>query len=315
MEYGNKLNPGHSLRTCHGIKGTRQKVIVTHNPNEIDQNQLLLVRFPNLGSDDVIVPGTENLSFNIELSSTADTKRTLVSNIGRAIIKKLAVKFEGNEILSIDDFDIFACYQDLWKTKSEKANAIRQGIISSEGCTDNCMKLRINASDKSAGNHRDKAIADTYGNKFVIPLDFEMLDSALPYYQEGLGNKLCYELTFNNYNRVISSTAVAPDAKYKITDISLQYEIVTRSTIARSVTTEYQSMALLYDRVLRHKQIPVNKSDTTWNWSSNTPCKSLKGLLVLLEEEKSYVRDTSKFYNPKIEKSLSLCLINYMLKE
>ena len=66
---------------------------------------------PPLGSDDVIVPGTANLSFNIELSSTTDTKRSLfVSNIGRAIIKKLAVNFEGNEILSIDDFDIFACY-------------------------------------------------------------------------------------------------------------------------------------------------------------------------------------------------------------
>ena len=42
----------------------------------------------------------------------------------KAIIKKLAVKFEGNEILSVDDFDIFACYQDLWKTKSEKRDAI-----------------------------------------------------------------------------------------------------------------------------------------------------------------------------------------------
>ena len=124
MEYGNKLNPEHSLRTAKGIKGTRQKVIVTHNPSEIDQAQLLLVKFPNLGSDDVIVPGTVNLSFNIELSSTADLNRTLVSNIGRAILKKLAVKFEGNEILSIDDFDILACYRDLWKMKSEKRNAI-----------------------------------------------------------------------------------------------------------------------------------------------------------------------------------------------
>ena len=61
-------------------------------------------------------------------------------------------------------------------------------------------------------------------------------------------------------------------------------------------------MVLLYDRVLRHRQIIVNKSDTTWNWSFNTPCKSLKGILVLFEEEKSYVRDTSKFYNPKIQK-------------
>ena len=65
-----------------------------------------------------------NLSFNIELSSTTDPNRTLVSNLGRAIIKKLAVKFEGNEIMSVDDYDIFTCYRDLWKTKSEKRNAI-----------------------------------------------------------------------------------------------------------------------------------------------------------------------------------------------
>ena len=98
MEYGNKLNPEHSLRISHGIKGTRQKVIVTHNPSEIDQNQLLMVKFPKFGSDDVIVPGTANLSFNMELSSKADPNRTLVRNIGKAIVKKLAVKFEGNDI-------------------------------------------------------------------------------------------------------------------------------------------------------------------------------------------------------------------------
>ena len=115
MEYGKRLNPELSLRTPKGIKGTRQKVIVTHNPSEIDQNQELLVRFPNLGSDDVINPGTTNLSFNIELTSTINANRTLVSNIGRAIIKKLAIKFEGNEIMSVNDFDVLACYRDLWK--------------------------------------------------------------------------------------------------------------------------------------------------------------------------------------------------------
>ena len=95
-----------------------------------------------------------------------------MSNIGRAIIKKLAVKFEGNDILSIDDFDVFACYRDLWKTKSEKGNAIREGIISNDGCTENCIKLRINTSDKIAGNKQDKAIADTYGNKFISSVQF-----------------------------------------------------------------------------------------------------------------------------------------------
>ena len=195
MEYGKRLNPECSLRTHKGIKGTRQKVIVTHNPSEIDQAQELLVRFPNLGSDDVIIPETVDLSFNIELTSTIDPNRTLVSNISRAIIKKLAVKFEGNEIMSVDDYDVLACYQDLWKTKSEKRNAIQQGIFSSGSCTTNCIRLRINAGNKDATNTQEKAIADAYGNKFIIPLDFEMLDSVASYYQAGLRNRLCYKLT------------------------------------------------------------------------------------------------------------------------
>ena len=236
-----------------------------------------------------------NLSFNIELSSTADLNRTLVSNIGRAIMKKLAVKFEGNEIMSVDNHDIFACYQDLWKTKSEKRNAIHQGIISADSFTVNSMKLRINAKDKSALVIQDKAIADAYKNKFIIPLDFEMLDSSAPYYQAGLGNRLCYEITFSDYNRVISFSVAAPDVRYKITDISLEYEIITQPDLARSIRSEYQSMVLLYDRILRHRKIIVNKSDTVWNWAFNMPCKSLEGILVLFEEEKTFTRDTSKY--------------------
>ena len=149
-----------------------------------------------------------------------------------------------------------------------------------------------------------KRNADAYGNKFIIPIDFEMLDSAAPYYQAGLRNRLCYELTFNDYNRVIKSpiSPKVPDAKYKITDISLAYEIVTQSDLARSIRSEYQHMALLYDRILRHRKIIVNKKDTVWNWAFNTPCKSLKGILILFEEEGSYTRDTSKIYNPKIQK-------------
>ena len=87
---------------------------------------------------------------------------------------------------------------------------------------------------------------------------------------------------------MINSAVASPDAKYKITDISLEYEIVTQLDLARSIKDEYQSMALLYDRILRHRQISVNKSDTMWNWSFNMPCESLKGILVLFEEEKPY---------------------------
>ena len=156
---------------------------------------------------------------------------------------------------------------------------------------ENCIKLRINAGDKSTSNAQDKAIADAYRNKFIIPLDCEMLDSAAPYYQAGLGNRLCCELTFNDYNRVTKSRVSlpkVPDAKYKITDISLEYEIATQPDLVRSIRSKYQHMALLYDRILRHRKIIINKSDTVWNWAFNMPCKSLKGILVLFEEERPY---------------------------
>ena len=127
-----------------------------------------------------------------------------------------------------------------------------------------------------------------------------MLESVMLYYQEGLKNRLCYEITTNYYSRVINSSKT--NATYKITGISLEYEIVTQPDPSRHISDEYQSMVLLYDRILRHRQIPVNKKDTMWNWTFNMPCKSLKGILVLFEEEKPFNRDMSKFYNSKIQK-------------
>ena len=79
-----------------------------------------------------------------------------------------------------------------------------------------------------------------------------------------------------------------PDTKYEITDVSLEYEIITQPDLARQIAMEYQSMALPYDRVLRDRQIPVDKSDMTCSWSSNTTCRSLKGIQVLFKVEQSY---------------------------
>ena len=110
----------------------------------------------------------------------------------------------------------------------------------------------------------------------------------MPYYQAGLRNRQSYELMFNDYNQVINSSKT--DATYKITDISLEYDIVTQPDLARFIKAEYDKMVLLYDRVLQHSQIPVNKLDTKWNWAFNDTCKSLKGILVLFEEEVIHTR-------------------------
>ena len=152
------------------------------------------------------------------------------------------------------------------------------------------MKLRINAGDKSDSNGQDKAITDTYGKNFNIPLDFEMLDSVMLYYQVGLRNRLSHKIMCNKYRKVINLSKQAPslDAMYKITDIALEYEIVKQPDLTSLITMEYQNMTLQYDRILGHKQIIVNKSETIWDWSLNTSCKFLNGILVLFQEEQSY---------------------------
>ena len=68
-KFGRMLNSYRSLREPLGVKGMQQSVVITNNPGSIDQNQQLLVRFPNLGKDDVIVPGNARLAFTIALDS------------------------------------------------------------------------------------------------------------------------------------------------------------------------------------------------------------------------------------------------------
>ena len=80
----------------------------------------------------MIIPGTTKLTFNISLSGS-DVNRTSVKNLGRNSIRKLVVKLEGNEIISINDCDIlYSCY-DCWKTKNERRNDVFQGKVKEVG--------------------------------------------------------------------------------------------------------------------------------------------------------------------------------------
>ena len=297
-KFGRKLNPDRCLREPLGVKGVRQSVVITNNPNTIDQNQQLLVRFPNLGAHDVIVPGTARLAFKITLDSE-DANRTVVQNLGRAIVKKTVIKISGYEVMSVDDSDVFNCYGDLWKTASEKKNDQYQGIDMSGNR--NTTRIHIDAGNKDEAVAADKAIANAFGNSFYVPLDFELFESHMPYYQSALA----YELTFNDYSRVIRATCDA-DASYDVENISLEYEIVTQPELARMMANQYGGrLAILYDRVLRHRKISRDKSDTLWNINLSVPARSMKGILMLFEDvatQQPFARNTESFYNPKITK-------------
>ena len=301
MEVGDRLNPQRSFRKGFALKGLRQHIIKTNNPSTIGLYKLLTVHFPNLKENQVIIPSTTKLIFNISLVGT-DVNRTLVGNLGRNIIRKLVVKLEGNEIINTDDNNILYSYYDCWKCKTERLNTVFQGIVEADGQTENAIKHQINATDK-ANNAKDQTVASIYDNHFCIPLDFEILESSLPLYQYGLGSRLTYKLTFADYSDVIKATD--PDATYTISNISLEFDMIINASLASQIRTEYMKSSILYDRILRARIIQLNKSDTSFSIDINSPSKSLKGVLLIFTQERSatkFGRDTEEFYNPKITK-------------
>ena len=142
-------------------------MVGANDPSTVGPDGLLTVRFPGLGGSQVIVPATTKLTFDISLSGT-DASGALAENLGRNIVRKLVVKLEGNEIISIDDCDIFYSYYDCWKSTTERFNAVFQGTVEVGGQMENAIKHRINADDK-ASDANDETVASIFDNEPCIP--------------------------------------------------------------------------------------------------------------------------------------------------
>ena len=113
------------------------------------------------------------------------------------------------------------------KHLNERSNAVYQGIQSAD-----VRKIRIDAGDKKTAT-KDVAIGTAYSNLFCIPLDFEILETHMPFFQSELHDRLSYELTVNNYGKVVVSTD--QEASYTISDIHLEFEVITSSELAHQL--------------------------------------------------------------------------------
>ena len=100
------------------------------------------------------------------------------------------------------------------------------------------------------------------------------------------------------------------NASYHIGAISLEYDMVTLPELARMIDNQYKGrLAILYDLVLRHRKMTMDKSNTLWNtiWNINlnVPVRSMKDILMLFENvvaQQPFARNTEAFYNPQITK-------------
>ena len=288
----------YKIRKNYG-EGEAQYCSITNNPTTISATENLSVKFKNLARDEVIVPGTSRLAFNIELTGT-DVNKTIVQNIGRAIVQRITIRIAGNPIQTIECADIYYCYEDLWKTTHERKNAVYQGIDTSKNA--NVNKIRIGAEDKDATLAADVAVAGLFGNRFCIPLDFEILETDMPFYQTAFNDSLEYEFTIKNHHDIIKATGT--DCEFKISNITLEFQKIKSDMLVKEIKHNYSGgKEVLFDRIHRYTVENFNKDDTQLTIHCNMRSDSLKGVLLFFkEDEANFAKDPEKLYNPKITK-------------
>ena len=82
--------------------------------------------------------------------------------------------------------------------------------------------------------------------------------------------------------------------------------MVTLPELARMIDNQHKGrLVILYDRVLRHRKMTIDKSNYLWNIHLNVPARSVKGILMFFENDvaqQPFACNTEVFYNPQITK-------------
>ena len=100
------------------------------------------IEIPHGTRDHVIVPDTIKITFNLDIEST-DKTRTIVTNVGRALVKKKVLMLGSKEIDIINNADVYDTYKDLYLSEKEREEKLLQGRQSANG-------LKVRASAKKA---------------------------------------------------------------------------------------------------------------------------------------------------------------------
>ena len=121
---------------------------ITFNPTSANPGETLYVSVPKLAVNEVIVPGSLALVFDINLKVTgAQADNYLVQNVSRALVDKFHVKFAATTVQETAGYDIYKIFEDLFLSKEERENMLREGIQDTA-----LNKLRSDAGNKDTSN-------------------------------------------------------------------------------------------------------------------------------------------------------------------
>ena len=235
MSVPDNLHPTHSEKTKNAMKAPRSVKRITFNPSEANPGETLRVHVPKLNKNEVLVPGSLALRFDIDLSG-GQANNFLVQNVSRALVSRMAVRFGGETLEDTVNYDVYKTFSDLFLPGEKRDNIVPEGIQSEDLC-----KIRSGAGDaKTSGVDAEKKLNEVYGKKYRINLDHQILTDHGIFYPQALYNDLVFELTLAPESQVVKGSDPTK-LKYKLTNIQLEYEMIHSENLAKEADWVYYS--------------------------------------------------------------------------
>jgi len=161
MSVPENLRATYSKKTLLAMQAERAVKRITFSRTEANPGDTLYVSVPKLSMNEVLVPGSLALVFNIDLPG-GHANNFLVQNATRALVDKLHIKFGGTTVQDTVGYGIYKIFEDLFLSMEERDNRILEGIQSEDLC-----KIRSGAGDKkTSGVAAENKLNEVYGSKY-----------------------------------------------------------------------------------------------------------------------------------------------------
>ena len=134
--------PSYSEKTLGAMKAERAVKRITFDRTEANPGETLYVSVPKLNENEVLVPDSLALIFDIDLTG-GHVNNYVVQNVSRALVNRMVVKVDGTTLQDTASYDIFKIFEDFFLPKEDRDNMIQEGIQNV-----NLSKIRSDAGDK-----------------------------------------------------------------------------------------------------------------------------------------------------------------------
>ena len=215
MSVQDDLLPEYSKKIMRAIKAPHAVKRITFNPSEANPGETLFVHLPKLNKNEVLVPNSLALIFDIDHSG-GHANNFPVQNVSRALVDKLVVTFAGATLQDTVGYDIYKTFSDLFLPGEKRDNMVPEGIQSEDLC-----KIRSNSGDKkTSGVDAEKKLNEVYGTKYRINLDHQILTDHGVLYPQALYKDLIFEVTLAPASQVVRGSDTTK-LEYKLKNIQL----------------------------------------------------------------------------------------------